>query len=122
MAPGGTHDALLSHRRACKTGRARRSPPVLQPMKPPKRLMDWVRAFGRLQISRPWIILGIALVSTTPALIAARGLGLKTDFSEVLPDNKPSVIEMRRVSERLAAASTLMLAVEVPRSHPEALE
>ena len=62
------------------------------------------------------------MVTTVPALLAARGLGLKTDFSELLPDNKPSVVEMRRVGEKLTSASTLTLVAEVPQGHPEALE
>src|SRR3954451_6206146 len=76
----------------------------------------------KLQLERPWAIAAIAVVTTIPAFIAARGLGLKTDFSELLPDNKPSVVEMRRVSEKLTSASTLTLVAEVPATHPEALE
>ena len=55
----------------------------------------------RVQTERPWVIGLLALVTTVPALLAARGLGLKTDFSELLPDNKPSVVEMRRVAQKL---------------------
>src|ERR1043165_3812438 len=79
-------------------------------------------AFGRFQIERPWMMVLLALVTTAPAVVAARGLGLKTDFSELLPDNKPSVVEMRRVSEKLTSASTLTMVAEVPATHPEALE
>src|SRR5262249_31339827 len=56
-----------------------------------------------------------------PAFLAARGLGLKTDFSELLPENKPSVVEMRRVSQKLTSASTLTLVAEVGKSNGEAL-
>jgi uncharacterized protein len=79
-------------------------------------------SFARIQIERPWLVTVLALALTIPSLIAARGLGLKTDFSELLPDNKPSVVEMRRVSEKLTSASTLTMVAEVPATHPEALE
>jgi len=78
--------------------------------------------FVELQIDRPWFILALALVTTVPAILAARQLGLKTDFAELLPDNKPSVIEMRRVGERLTSASTLSMVVSVPEPNPRALE
>src|ERR1044071_8699353 len=82
----------------------------------------FVQAFARFQIERPWMVALLALATTVPAVVAARGLGLNTDFSELLPDNKPSVVEMRRVSEKLTSASTLTMVAEVPASHPEALE
>src|SRR5256885_14822623 len=78
--------------------------------------------FARFQIERPWAVALIALVMTVPAVIAATGLDLKPDFSELLPDNKPSVVEMRRVSEKLTSASKLVMVAEVPQSHAEALE
>jgi predicted RND superfamily exporter protein len=86
------------------------------------RLQRFFYLLARAQVERPWIVAILAVATTLPALLAARSLGLKTDFSELLPDNKPSVVEMRRVGEKLTAASTLTLVAEVPESHPEALE
>src|SRR2546426_934258 len=80
------------------------------------------RSFAHFQFERPWMMVLLALATTVPAVIAARGLGLKTDFSELLPDNKPSVVEMRRVSAKLTSASTLTMVVEVPGPNHEALE
>src|SRR5882762_6149431 len=82
----------------------------------------FLHSFGRMQIERPWLVALLAVALTAPAVVAARGLGLRTDFSELLPDNKPSVVEMRRVSEKLTSASTLTMVAEVPASHPQALE
>src|SRR5258705_10141197 len=82
----------------------------------------FLQSFGRMQIERPWVVALLAVAMTAPAVVAARGLGLKTDFSELLPDNKPSVVEMRRVSEKLTSASTLTIVVQVPASHPQALQ
>jgi predicted RND superfamily exporter protein len=81
-----------------------------------------LRRLGELQTRRPWLFIAIALLSLVPAAWSAKGLGFKADFAELLPDNKPSVIEMHRVSKRLAGASTLSIVAEVPKSNPEALK
>jgi uncharacterized protein len=81
----------------------------------------WLHTFVTWQIERPFLIAVLALVTTIPAALAARGLGLRTDFSELLPDNKASVVEMRRVAEKLTSASTLTLVAEVRAPNPDAL-
>lgn len=86
------------------------------------RIQRFFYLLARAQVERPWSVALLAVVTTIPALLAARGLGLKTDFSELLPDNKPSVVEMRRVGEKLTSASTLTVVAEVPQGHPEALQ
>jgi predicted RND superfamily exporter protein len=75
-----------------------------------------------MQANRPWTVLLLALLTMIPAGLGASGLTLKPDFAELLPDGKESVIEMRRVSERLPGASTLSLYVETKASNPAALE
>jgi len=80
------------------------------------------RRLGELQAQRPWLFVALAILSLLPAGFAAKGIGFKSDFAELLPDNKPSVIEMRRVSKRLAGASTLSIVAEVPQSNPAALK
>ncbi|MBK8998482.1 MAG: MMPL family transporter [Myxococcales bacterium] len=81
-----------------------------------------LKRLGELQAKRPWLFIVLALVSLLPAGLSAKGLGFKADFAELLPDNKPSVIEMRRVSARLAGASTLSIIAQVPQANPEALK
>jgi hypothetical protein len=85
-------------------------------------LRRWALELVRLQTERPWFMAVLALGMTIPAFFAARGLGLKTDFAELLPENKPSVVEMRRVSARLTSASTLTLVAEVDRPDASGLE
>ena len=63
---------------------------MIQP--PPPRLLLWL---GQLQTRRPWLLLLVALLTMIPAAWAASGLTLKSDFAELLPDNKDSVIVMR---------------------------
>lgn len=81
-----------------------------------------LRRLAELQAHRPWLFVLVAVLSLVPAGWAAKGIGFKSDFAELLPDSKPSVIEMRRVSKRLAGASTLSIVAEVPQSNPAALK
>ena len=78
-----------------------------------RKLPGWLAFLADLQARRPWLLVAIAVLSLLPAGLAANQLfhDLRMDFSELLPDNKPSVIEMRRVSKRLAGSSTLSIAI-----------
>lgn len=76
-----------------------------------RRLPGWLAFFSELQARRPWLLVIIAALTLVPAGWAASRLDLKLELSELLPDNKPSVIEMRRASKRLAGSSTLSLIV-----------
>ena len=67
---------------------------------------------SELQTKRPWWVVLATLLSLIPAAWAASGLSLKTGFDELLPDNKPSVVELRRVNQRLAGRSTLTVVAE----------
>ncbi|HEX7671795.1 MAG TPA: MMPL family transporter, partial [Polyangiaceae bacterium] len=72
------------------------------------------------QIRRPWWVIFIVGVTLVPAGMATSRLTLRTAFSELLPDSKPSVIEMRRVSEHISGSSTLTVVAE--GEGPEALK
>ncbi len=75
---------------------------------------------GVTQTKRPWTIVLITLVTLLPAGWGASRLTLRTSFTELLPDSKPSVIEMRRVSKRLAGNSTFTVVAE--SEHTDALK
>ena len=75
-------------------------------------LSGFLTGLANLQLRRPWLVVLITLASLVPAMWAASGLSLKTSFKELLPDTKPSVIESRRLSERLAGNSTLSVVAE----------
>lgn len=64
------------------------------------------------QLRRPWWVVACVLLTLIPAGLLASRLELRTSFSELLPDDKPSVVELHRVNERLAGASTLTVAAE----------
>lgn len=68
-------------------------------------LVDW-------QLRRPWLFLAVAVVICIPALIAARSLELRTGFDSLLPETKPSVVELKRVAQRTAGISTLAIVIE----------
>lgn len=58
------------------------------------------------------LVLLLAMATLVPSVWAAQNLELKTGFGELLPDDKPSVQELRRVSQRLASSSTLSIVAE----------
>ncbi len=66
----------------------------------------------QVQVARPYLILALALLSILPAAALVRRLEVKTGFSELLPDDTPSVVEMRRVSGRLSSMSLLAVTAE----------
>ncbi len=74
-----------------------------------RRLPAWLALLSSLQASRPWLLVVIGFLSLIPAGLATSKLGFKADFAELLPENKDSVIELRRVSQRLAGNSTLSI-------------
>lgn len=73
--------------------------------------MRWLAAalqsLAARQIERPWWVVLVTLATLLPAGWAASQLSLRTSFSELLPDNKASVVEMRRLKSRLAQDTTL---------------
>lgn len=74
----------------------------------------------------PWLFLLVAALSLVPALYGIfgnGGLGFRPNFSELLPDNKDSVIEARRVAKRMAGVSTLTIVAQITDGHhPDALK
>ncbi len=67
---------------------------------------------ARLQVARPWLVMLLVLLTLGPTGLLTSQLDLKTSFSELLPDSKPSVIEMRRTEGRLASNATLTVVAE----------
>ena len=65
-----------------------------------------------IQIRRPALLLLLAVVLTAPAVYLARSLELRTGFESLLPENKASVIEMKRVAEHTAGVSTLAIVMD----------
>jgi len=64
------------------------------------------------QVNRPAIPLLVAILITIGAAFFARKLTLQTGFEALLPENRPSVLELHRVAARTAGVSTLMIVME----------
>jgi hypothetical protein len=75
-----------------------------------------------LQVNRPAIPLVIAGVLTVVAVFFALKLKMLTGFDALLPENRPSVIELNRVAHRVAGVSILFVVLEGgPNTSTEAL-
>lgn len=86
----------------------------------PTRFRRVVARLVDLQVRYPWRFLALAALLTVPAFFLARHLELQTGFDALLPQNKPSVIELKRVAARTAGVSTL--AIVIDGQNPEAME
>ena len=64
------------------------------------------------QLRSPWKVLLIGLVLTITGGWLARGLELRTRFDQLLPDDQPSVLELKRLSERTAGSSSIFVVLE----------
>jgi predicted RND superfamily exporter protein len=64
------------------------------------------------QLRAPWTVLLIGLVFTAVGAELARGLELRTRFDQLLPDDQPSVLELKRLSERTAGSSSIFVVLE----------
>ncbi len=73
----------------------------------PSRLEALLVRLGTFQNRRPLVVATLVLLTLLPTGYLASRLSLRTAFSELLPDDKRSVIEMRHISERLTSSSTL---------------
>ncbi len=81
------------------------------PMRPP-RLEALLVRLGTFQNRRPLVVVLLVALTLLPTGYLASRLSLRTAFSELLPDDKRSVIEMRHISERLTSSSTLSVVAQ----------
>ena len=70
------------------------------------RLISW-------QVDRPFHVLVLAVLLTIPAIFLAKRLELRTGFDSLLPENKPSVKELKRVGARTAGVSTFVVVADI---------
>ena len=66
------------------------------------------------QLRSPWTVLLIGLAFVVTGGWLARGLELRTRFDQLLPDDQPSVLELKRLSERTAGSSSIFVLLEGP--------
>lgn len=71
-----------------------------------------VERLTSLQMRRPWLFIGSALVLTVIATFLALRLRLATGFESLLPESRPSVQELKRVSQLTTGVSTVFVVLE----------
>ena len=76
------------------------------------RLESLLLRLGKFQNRRPLLTVLLVLLTLLPTGLLATRLSVRTAFSELLPDDKRSVIEMRHISERLTSSSTLSVVAQ----------
>lgn len=79
----------------------------------PEAIPSVLARLAALQARLPWHFVVVALLTLLPAAWSTSRLGFRPDFAELLPDNKDSVIVMRKNAKRLAGASTLSLVIQI---------
>jgi predicted RND superfamily exporter protein len=72
-----------------------------------ERLVDW-------QVRRPLLALAVVAVVTGAFAVLASGLTLRTRYDALLPDDSPSVQELRRLERRSSASQTVLVVLEGP--------
>ncbi len=69
-------------------------------------------SLARAQYRRPLVIVSLAYVLAALALPLVMQLGLKTGFSALLPEEKPSVKDLEAVGDRIGGLTTLTVAIQ----------
>lgn len=75
----------------------------------------FARAVSRLiawQVEKPFHVLLLALALVVPSILLAKRLELRTGFESLLPENKMSVQELKRVGARTAGVSTFIIVAD----------
>lgn len=78
------------------------------------------RLLTRLALTRPLLVIAIGLSIAVAGIALATRLQLQTDLSELLPADAPSVIELKRLNQRVGGTGQLQIAVYSP-SGPQPL-
>ncbi|MEM7137365.1 MAG: MMPL family transporter [Myxococcota bacterium] len=82
---------------------------------------DFLERLARFQTRRPYAILLIAALVSVVSIFFARNLGLDSRFIALLPESRPSVQDLERVSDRVRGLSALTVAVQSPSKDKAAM-
>ncbi|MFO0676891.1 MAG: MMPL family transporter [Polyangiaceae bacterium] len=72
-----------------------------------------------IQFEKPFLPIAVCVLLAAVGILLARGLELRTRFDQLLPDNQPSVLELRRVLSKATSASKAFVVLEAPTEIPE---
>lgn len=70
--------------------------------------------YARWAVRHPWTVLAAGLAACVLAAFAARHLRVSSDLAALLPDDTPSVANLRLAAERLGSTDLLYVAVQSP--------
>jgi uncharacterized protein len=100
-----------------------RNPPSSRGRAPgSRRYVSFVDRLVAIQARKPWILLAFGAVLTAISVVLAMRLTMRTGFESLLPETRPSVLELRRVSERVRGVSALFIVLEAgPNAKAESL-
>lgn len=87
-----------------------------------KRIESFFSRLAEIQYERAGLVLVVALLLSAGAFQLVRQLTLDTSFVALLPDNKPSVVDLRALGDRVGGLQTLSVAVESPSKNLEAMQ
>ena len=95
-------------------------PPSAREVAPPPSTVSTAFAYklADFQVNRPALPLLAAVLLTALALVFAARLKMFTGFEALLPENRPSVIELHRVAKQTAGVSSLFVVLEAGPSTP----
>jgi uncharacterized protein len=77
-----------------------------------RRFEAFLLRLGLLQVRRPWTPFAVCAAITALAVLLSSRLELRTKFDQLLPQNKPSVVELHRIAEKTAASSRIFVLLE----------
>ena len=73
------------------------------------RILDWL---ADTQFRKPWLIVAVAVLIGAGSIPVVKKLTLNSDFTALLPRNKPSVQDLVLAGNRVGGLNTLTLAVQ----------
>jgi predicted RND superfamily exporter protein len=75
----------------------------------------------RLAVGRPFLVIGAGAVLAIAGVLLASRLALQTDLAELLPEDAPSVVALRKLGDRVGGTGNVAIAVESVDGKPDAL-
>ncbi len=75
-------------------------------------MQSFWRGLANLQVAKSGLIIGVAWALAAGSLPFVAKLGLNGDFTALLPEHKPSVVDLAEVRERFGRQATLSVAIE----------
>lgn len=74
--------------------------------------MSLASRYSQFVFRRPLVVVALAALVLAPMLWLATKLDLRTDFKDLLPQNKRSVIELDRIGQRIGGNASFSIGIE----------